>query len=376
MKIEWKSCLKISVSIFLLFLCVTYWASFTSFLGTIIAAAAPLLIGCVLAYILNILMSFYERHYFPKAEKKALTKSRRPVCMIVSFITLVLIVFLLIRIVVPELIASGKLLAAHVPNVMSSLAAWFEENGIITEGLFESLKAIDWESMINRIISALTTGVGNVMEAVIKTVSSVLSGIVTAAFALIFSIYILADKEKLVGQFKRVMKRYMKENVFNKAQYILSVLNDCFRKYIVGQCTEAIILGALCTVGMLILRFPYAAMTGAVVAFTALIPVAGAYIGAAVGAFMIMTVSPIKAVLFLVFIVVLQQLEGNLIYPRVVGSSLGLPAIWVLAAVTVGGSMMGIAGMLIGVPLTAAVYRLLREHINGTSTKADVNQVQ
>ena len=137
--------------------------------------------------------------------------------------------------------------------------------------------------------------------------------------------------------------------------------DDCFHRYIVGQCTEAVILGVLCTVGMLIFRFPYAPMIGALIGFTALIPVAGAYIGAAVGAIMILTVSPLKALLFLVFIVVLQQLEGNLIYPKVVGKSIGLPAIWVLAAITVGGSLMGIAGMLISVPITAALYRLLKE---------------
>ena len=133
-----------------------------------------------------------------------------------------------------------------------------------------------------------------------------------------------------------------------------------------GQCTEALILGGLCTVGMWILKFPYATMTGAVVAFTALIPVAGGYIGAAVGALMILTVSPVKALLFLVYIVVLQQLEGNLIYPRVVGSSMGLPGIWVLAAVTVGGGVMGIVGMLLGVPLAATEYRIVRQDVRET----------
>ena len=160
------------------------------------------------------------------------------------------------------------------------------------------------------------------------------------------------------------MKRYMKEKVYSKTRYVLSVMNDSFHKYIVGQCTEALILGGLCTLGMLILKIPYATMTGAVIAFTALIPVAGGYIGAAVGAFMILTVSPVKAIIFLIYIVVLQQLEGNLIYPRVVGSSMGLPAIWVLAAVTIGGGVMGIAGMLIGVPIAATLYRLLREDVN------------
>ena len=146
--------------------------------------------------------------------------------------------------------------------------------------------------------------------------------------------------------------------------YGLRIFNESFRGYIVGQCTEAVILGVLCVVGMLIFRFPYAGMIGSLVGFTALIPVAGAYIGAAVGAVMILTQSPLKALLFGVFLVILQQLEGNLIYPRVVGRSIGLPALWVLAAVTVGGSLMGIPGMLLGVPITAALYRLIREDMS------------
>ncbi len=364
MKVEWKSCCKIGITAFMLFLCITYWSAFTGFLSTMLGAATPLVIGCIIAYILNILMSFYERHYFPKVKKKAVVKSRRPVCLLTAFITLVLIVMLLIRIVVPELVASVELLVAQVPGVISNVLTWLEGNEIITEDIFDTLRAIDWRSKIEQIIAALSTGVGNILGTAVNLVSSVFSGAVTALFAVIFSIYLLTGKEKLGGQFDRVMRRYMKENIFVKTKYVLSVLNDCFHKYIVGQCTEAVILGALCTVGMLIFGFPYATMTGAVVAFTALIPVAGGYIGAAVGAFMILTVSPVKAILFIVFIVVLQQLEGNLIYPRVVGSSMGLPAIWVLAAVTIGGGVMGIAGMLVGVPLAATGYRLLREDVN------------
>ena len=152
---------------------------------------------------------------------------------------------------------------------------------------------------------------------------------------------------------------------------MVGVINDCFHRYIVGQCTEAVILGVLCMLGMMIIRLPYATMIGALIGFTALIPVAGAYIGAFVGAFMILTVAPVKALIFLVFIVVLQQLEGNLIYPRVVGSSLGLPAIWVLAAVTVGGGVLGVPGMLLGVPLTAAVYRLVRNDVYGITENSE-----
>ena len=191
-----------------------------------------------------------------------------------------------------------------------------------------------------------------------------ISSTVTIFLAVIFSIYLLSGREKLGNQFDRIMTRHMKNSVYTKTKYILSVLNDCFHIYIVGQCTEAVILGVLCTLGMLLLRIPYATMMGSVIAFTALIPVAGAYIGGAVGAFLILMESPIKAIIFLVFLVILQQLEGNLIYPRVVGSSMGLPAIWVLAAVTIGGGVMGITGMLLGVPLAAVLYRLLREDVN------------
>lgn len=371
MNIEWKTCFKIGLSAFLLYLCITYWTPFTGFISTLFGAALPLLIGCVMAYILNILMSFYETYYFPNSQKKSILKSRRPVCMLSAFITLILILILLLKMVVPELIACVELLIAQIPGAISSVVDWVEAMDIVPEDLLANLQNVDWKSRIEQIISVLTSGVGNMMGTAITMVSSVFSGIVTALFAFIFSIYLLTGKETLANQFDRVMKRYMKKGTYTRTKYILSVLNDCFHKYIVGQCTEAVILGVLCAVGMLLFGFPYAAMTGAAVAVTALIPVAGGYIGAAVGAFMILTVSPIKAILFLLYIVVLQQLEGNLIYPRVVGSSMGLPAIWVLAAVTVGGGTMGIAGMLLGVPLAAALYRLLREDINRMSQKEE-----
>lgn len=364
MKIKWQNCWKVCVSVFLLYLCIHHWPTFTKFLGAVIGAAAPLLIGCVIAYIINILMSFFERHYFPKAKKKVLIKSRRPVCMLAAFISLVLIIALLLKIVVPELIAAVQLLLAQVPGAINALLDWLESKNIVPADILAQLANVDWHSKLEQIFSVLTTGVGNVVGTAVNLVSSVFSGIVTALFAVIFSIYLLSGKEKLSSQFDRLMKRYMKDKIYTKTRNVLSVMNESFHKYIVGQCTEALILGALCTIGMWIFQFPYATMTGAVIAFTALIPVAGGYIGAAVGAFMILTVSPLKALLFLVYIVVLQQLEGNLIYPKVVGSSMGLPGIWVLAAVTVGGGVMGIGGMLIGVPLAATAYRLLRDNVN------------
>lgn len=364
MKVEWKNCARIGISAFVLYLCITYWPLFVRLISTMFRAATPLLLGCVIAYTTNILMSFYEKHYFPRAINKNLIKSRRPVCLISAFLTLILILLFVINLVVPELISCIKLLAGQLPEAINNFAGWLDTQNIVPENIPDWLENIDWQTRISQIVGVLTSGISNVMDTVIGAVSSIFSGIVTALIALIFAIYILTGKEKLKSQFQRLMHRYVKESICSKFEYVISVVNDSFHKYIVGQCTEAVILGTLCTVGMFVLRIPYATMVGAVIAFTALIPVAGAYIGAGVGAFMILTVSPIKAVIFLVYIVVLQQIEGNLIYPRVVGTSVGLPAIWVLAAVTIGGGLMGIAGMLLCVPLGAAVYKLLKADVN------------
>ncbi len=363
MKLEWKICFKVGISAFILYLCISYLPVVSRFLGSVIGAAMPLIIGCVIAYIVNILMGFYERHYFPRSVKSAVIKSRRPVCLLSSFLTLIVLIALLSWLVIPELVACVELLIAKVPATINTLIDKIESTGYVSDDVIKALEGIDWKARLEQIAGVVSTGIGDVVGTAINVVSSVFSGIVTAIFAVISSIYILTGKERLCRQFDRLMRRYMKKAVYDRSLHVICVVNDSFHKYIVGQCTEAVILGVLCAIGMVILRLPYATMTGAVVAFTALIPVAGSYIGAAVGAIMILTVSPMKALFFLIFIVVLQQLEGNLIYPRVVGSSLGLPAIWVLAAVTIGGGVMGIIGMLLGVPLASALYKLLREDV-------------
>ena len=364
MKIEWKSCAKICISLFVLYLCITYWSGAVNAVGMMIGAAVPLLIGCVVAYVLNILMSCYERHYFVKSQKNIVDKTRRPVCMVAAFLTLIAVIFLIIWLVVPQLISCVEVILAGVPGVLQEIVEFIEVHELLPENMTESLAAIDWKSKLGQIIQVLTSGVGRVMDVVISAVSSVFSAVVSALLSVIFAVYLLSGKENLGRQFKKLTHRYLKEKWVAKFEHVLSVVNDSFHKFIVGQCTEAVILGLLCTAGMLLLNLPYAAMIGALMAFTALIPVAGAWIGGIAGAFMILTVDPAKAVIFIIYIVVLQQLETNLIYPKVVGSSLGLPGIWVLAAVTVGGGVFGVAGMLLGVPLAAAVYRLIQEDVN------------
>ncbi|MBE6991535.1 MAG: AI-2E family transporter [Ruminococcaceae bacterium] len=372
MKLEWKTCLKVGLSIFILYVCINYWEKAAEAAALFIGAAMPLFTGCIIAYIVNILMSCYERHYFPRFDKSAIIKSRRPVCMLAAFVTVLAVVFLVVRLIVPQLVSCFQIILAELPYYLTKAVNKIEDLGILPENIISMLDGIDWRSRIGDIAKILTSGLGSVMDIVITTVSSVFSWIVSTVLGLIFSIYLLAGKEKLGSQFKRITHRYLKDSWCKKIWYVLDTANTCFHKYIVGQCTEAVILGALCAIGMLILRLPYATMIGALVGFTALIPVAGAYIGAGVGAFMILTVSPVKAVVFLVFIVVLQQLEGNIIYPKVVGSSMGLPGIWVLAAVTVGGGVMGIPGMLLGVPLVATAYKLIRDDVNKITVSGNV----
>ena len=367
MKPEWRSCLKIGTTVFLLYLAIHYWENSAAFLGMLLGAATPLLIGCVIAYIVNIVMRIYERHYFPKSEKAIARTSRRPVCMVAAMISLVVVVGLIVWLIVPQLYSCVELLLSLIPDAMRSVIAWAEKYQIVPENILDALAGIDWRSRLSQIINTVLAGVGNVMGFAINMVMSVFSGVVTARMSIIFAVYLLTGKEKLGNQCNRLMQRYLKDSWNRKLQNLLKTLNECFHKYIVGQCTEALILGGLCLAGMLILQLPYAPMISALIAFTALIPVAGGYIGAGIGAFMILTVSPVKALIFLIFIVVLQQLEGNIIYPKVVGSSMGLPAIWVLAAVTIGGGIMGIIGMVISVPIAATAYRLLQKDLNRSS---------
>ena len=366
---KWKTAFKIAAVAFLFYLSVCYWPAVAGLLGRLVGAAAPLFIGAAVAYVLNILMSFYERHYVPRSTKAFWRKTRRPVCLVGAMLTLLTAVGLVLFLVIPQLISCIQLIVAELPGAIRSAIGYLNKWHLLPADFASLLTAVDWQSRLGQVFDLLASGIGDVVSVVVSAVVSVFSGIVTAFLSVVFAVYLLLGKETLTRQVGRLMSRYLRPGVGQKVRHVTAVLNDCFHRYIVGQCTEAVILGVLCVLGMWALGLPYAAMIGALVAFTALIPVVGAFIGAGVGAFMILTVSPLKALIFLVFIILLQQLEENLIYPRVVGASLGLPGLWVLAAVTVGGGVMGVLGMLLGVPLTAAAYRLLRQDMQKDKTE-------
>ena len=340
-------------------------------LQTVAGVLQPLILGAVIAYILNILMKKLEKIYFPKSKNRLINKTKRMVCIILSLLLVIGILGLVMGLVLPELVGAFAVIAESVPVYYEKLVAWlmtYSDKFPVIEEYINGLQ-LDWSQITKNLVMYATSGVGGIFNSAISVVSVVVGGIVNFVIALIFAIYLLAGKEKLSAQLKRVLAAYLSEKKRAQLAQMVAVADNTFSCFIVGQCTEAVILGSLCTIGMWILRFPYAPMTGAFIGVTALIPVAGAYLGAGVGAFMIMTVDPMKALLFLIFIVCLQQLEGNLIYPKVVGSSVGLPALWVLAAVTVGGGINGIFGMLLGVPIAATLYKLI-----GTDVRKKVDK--
>lgn len=368
MKYEWKGPIRFGVVLFLLYLAIHYWGKLSSLLLLALGAAFPLLLGAVVAYAVNILMSMYERWYFPASQNRAVVKSRRPVCLVLAYASLIAIVVLIVRMILPELANSISLLIREAVPLLEDLSLKINENLDINQlaafsGVILADGSIDWREILTTAVNWLISGLGGVMGSVMSLASATVSAAFTAIVSTIFSIYLLFGKEKLQANCARMLKTYLKPTWYSRLIYFLDTLNTCFHNFVVGQCTEAVILGLLCMGGMMLFRFPYASMVGTLVGFTALIPVAGAYIGAGVGAFMIFTSSPLQALLFLIFIGVLQQLEGNLIYPKVVGSSIGLPGIWVLAAVTVGGGVLGIGGMLLAVPLTATFYQILRSDV-------------
>lgn len=372
MKSEWKRYVPIVLMIFLMILAIVYWPSVAAFLGIFLRACLPVILGLVLAYLINILMSFYERHFFPKSTRPIIGKIRRPLCLIGALLTFVMVVGAIFYLVFPELISAIGFLANQMAPAMKDFLESDFSKKILPSEIMERLAAQDWKAHLSAITNYLLSGLGSAAGSIFSAVASFFSSAIAMITGIIFAVYLLLSKEKLRSRWGRLCQSFVKPAWRKKMDEGLSLLNRSFHHYIVGQCTEAVILGSLCALGMMLFGFPYAGMIGALVGFTALIPIAGAYIGAGVGAIMMLTVSPIKAVLFLVFIIVLQQLEGNLIFPRVVGGSIGLPAIWVLAAVSIGGGLLGILGMVLGVPLASALYQWLGRMVKEREEKMGI----
>lgn len=368
-KLDWKIIFTIAAAAVGVYLCIHYWPNISDLAGAILKAATPLIFGFVVAYPLNILLCFYERHFFPKSNKNAVIKARLPVCLVGAIITVLGIITLVAVLITPQLVACVKMLIDQIPGAIEMLTDKLRNNEFVSRDLVNAIASFDWKTSLANITDKLTTGVTSVMDVAFSAISSVFSALYNIVLSIIFAIYILFEKRRLARHTNKVSKHYIPNRFLSRIRHIVAVLDDSFHKFIVGQCMEAVILGILCIIGMTILRIPYAPMIGTLMGFTALIPIVGGLIGAGVGAFLIFMESPVKALIFIIFVIILQQVEGNLIYPKVVGSSIGLPGLWVLAAVTIGGGVGGILGMLVAVPITATIYRLIREDVTEDDNK-------
>jgi Predicted permease len=334
-----------------------------AFLGKVISIFSPFLLGIILAFVLNVLNNFIEKKIFGKIKpSKIWNKIKRPLCITLSLILVFLTIFFVMNLLIPQLKNSASLFTDTLPAYKEDIIGILNKFDVDESTVNKVGEYLDnFGKVITDYIKGNSKDVITVTTEVATSVVNIISkGIIT----LVFAIYMIAQKETLSRQINKVMKAYLKPKTINKINTVGTLANKTFSNFVTGQCLEALIFGSLVFVGMLIFRFPYASTIGVLLGFTALIPIFGAFIGTAVGFILIMMVSPVKAILFVVFIIVLQQIEGNLIYPRVVGKSIGLPGMWVLLSVTVGGSIGGILGMLIATPLCSLLYALFTRMIN------------
>ncbi len=352
-----------------LVLVIIYSHQILGALGVAVSIIMPFAAGGAIAFVLNIPMRQIENKLLGKWNNKYSEKLKRPVSIVLTLLFVVLLITILIATVVPQVGKAVADVAKQIPMfadrimaIVSDLQQQYPEMGRQTDILSQLEQ--NWDAIVNGVFSFMKNGFGDMLNSTIGIASGIVSRVASGFIAFIFSIYILAQKEKLGNQVNRIFKAFLPAKINEKIQRVCTMLSRNFTNFITGQCLEACILGSMFVVSMFIFRMPYAVMIGVLIAFTALIPIVGAFIGCVVGAFLILLVSPIKALGFVILFLVLQQIEGNLIYPRVVGSSVGLPAIWVLAAVTIGGSMFGIIGMLAFIPLVSTLYMLLRDEVN------------
>ena len=327
----------------------------------------PFVLGGVIAFVTNVPMSFLEKKIFTKVKKenKAVGKLARPISLLLTIVLGIGVIALVMFGVIPQLTRTMGTLVMSISDFIPQMQSWIREFShnnqeimkLVDQVQFNPDQAIKWG------ISFLGNGAGNMMNTTVSAVGSIVSGVATFFIAFSFSCYILFQKEKLHIQIRKVFFAFLPKEKAEAFLRICSLTYRTFANFLTGQCLEAIILGCMFCVTLSILRMPYALLIGVLIAFTALVPIFGAFIGCAVGSFLIFMVSPKQAILFIIVFLVLQQIEGNLIYPHVVGESVGLPSIWVLAAVTIGGNLMGIVGMLVFIPLLSVLYTIFREFV-------------
>lgn len=336
-------------------------------LGLLAAAvnmAAPFILGAAIAFVLNVPMRRIESSLSCVLKKDS--RLLRPVSMALSILLVAGVLFLVMFVVAPQLVRTLLGLQSSIPVFFGEVRQWLEKLFAENPQILTNMEQIqiDWQELFNDALKFLKNGAGSMLDTTFSAAISIVNGMSTFLIGFIFSIYILLQKENLIRQTKKLLAAFLPEKTVAGIIRIAALTSKTFSNFFTGQCVEAVILGSMFFIVLMVLRLPYALLIGVLIAFTALIPVFGAFIGWAVGAFLMLIISPMDALLFSAVFFTLQQIEGNMIYPHVVGNSVGLPSIWVLVAVTLGGSMMGVVGMLIFIPLCSVLYTLLRDTVN------------
>lgn len=360
-----KSILKIILFSGLLFLLIRYFGNVLATFNHLIAVLMPIIIGAAMAYILNIPMTKIEEIYFPDREDTWIKRTRRPVSIATSIIVILLFIFLVFYLVIPQLIGVISMIINTLPNFIMSIRNW----GMSLEERFPQLQEVlgqinfNWNSITQNAISFLNSITSNVIDGTISTIGNTVGFIFNFFLSFVLSIFMLSNKEKLQYQLVLLSETYLPSRLHNQIMYVARILNESFKGFFVGTLTSATIEGVMVAVGLLLLRFPYPAMLGVLTGVTALIPYIGAFIATGIGFMLIFVQSPIQALGYVVFMIMVNQIEGNLLYPRVVGDSIGLPALWVIVAVTIGGGLFGIPGMILFVPLFSALSAIIHRDI-------------
>ena len=347
-----------------------------TFIKYIIAIFMPFIIGAMMAFVLNVLLNVVENKLFKKLNKKntkTWKKLKRPVSLVTTFIIIIAIIALILGLIIPQLKNTVELFTENFDSYKTQSVELLEKVGIEKKTINKLNNNI--ENIQEEATKYISKNSDKIMQTTVGVATTVAGTVVTIVLGIVFAIYILLKKEDLTRQFKKLARAYLPEKRQTTLKEISTLSNKTFGNFVSGQCIEALIIGLLCFIGMLILQIPYAPTIAVLVGFTALIPVFGAFIGTAIGAFLILMVDPTKALVFVIFIIILQQLEGNLIYPKVVGNSVGLPGIWVMVAVTVGASIGGILGMLLSVPVCSILYSILRTDVNNRIDQKNKTQI-
>lgn len=373
-EIDYKKTLKLVIIAIIAYWILNHYQIVLSLLSKLLSVLMPFIIGCMIAFVLNVLMIRIEKQLSKVIVNPKLKILKRVLSILGSIALVVGVVAIIIILIIPELVSAIKVIALSLPEVIDNLQNWTDSHSIYLPQLENLINQIDVESLGNELSKFAKTEFSGVLDSTIDILAVIVNGIVNFVLGLVFAIYILMSKETLKNQTKRLINAYLPNKIADNIFEVARLSRTTFSNFIIGQTVEAFILGALCTIGMIILGLPYAPMVGSLVGITAFIPIIGAFIGGAIGAFMIFTVDYMQAFIFIIFLVILQQLEGDLIYPRVVGSTIGLPSIWVLFAVTVGGSLWGITGVLLGVPIVSVIYSLVKIQVKNREKRLKVKE--